>query len=141
MLLCDAAQVDPAGKVHILGAGWTVTAAGPSQPLAGHAVVALLHVPWSETETPHAVVLRLEDADGHPVVVQGPNGARAMVHEQVVAVGRPPGAPEGITLDAPVVITVGPGVPLHPGRYVWRLEIDGQSHEDWLVSFHVQPVG
>ena len=24
LILCDAAQVDPAGKVHILGAGWTV---------------------------------------------------------------------------------------------------------------------
>ena len=51
---------------------------------------------------------------------------------------RPPGAPEGITLDVPVVVSVGPGMPLTDGRYSWRLEIDDASDEDWLASFHVR---
>jgi hypothetical protein len=38
----------------------------------------------------------------------------------------------------PVVVSVGPGMPLLDGRYSWRLEIDGTSHEDWLASFHVR---
>ena len=39
LLLCDAAQVDPAGKVHILGAGWTVVGGGNGVPLPAQAVV------------------------------------------------------------------------------------------------------
>ena len=37
LLLCDAAQVDPSGKVHILGAGWTVVDVARSPAYAaGH---------------------------------------------------------------------------------------------------------
>ena len=150
LLLCDAAQVDPAGKVHILGAGWTVVGVGgnpqgrdgnnesdPGPGLPGQAVVAMLHVPWHETIEPHFLRLRLEDADGNAVMVGPPGDQRAMVHDQPFTARRPTGAPEGITIDVPVVVSIGPGMPLEPGRYAWRLEIDGQSHEDWMVSFHV----
>ena len=138
LLLCDAAQVDPSGKVHILGAGWTVVGAGAGVSLPGHAVVVLVHVPWHQTTAPHFLRLRLEDADGNPVLVGPPEAPQPMVHEQTVVVRRPPGAPEGITLDVPVVVAVGPGMPLPPGRYGWRLEIDGESHEDWMTTFHVR---
>jgi Family of unknown function (DUF6941) len=145
LLLCDAAQVDPAGKVHILGAGWTVvgSVAGPGEAAAlpAQAVVVLVHVPWNETDAPHHLRLRLEDADGQPVLAGPPDARRPMVHEQAFGVQRPPGAPEGITLDVPVVVSVGPGLVLRPGRYAWRLEIDGASHEDWMVAFHVRPPG
>ncbi|MGH8891355.1 MAG: hypothetical protein ACRDV3_16530 [Acidothermaceae bacterium] len=154
LLLCDAAQVDPAGKVHILGAGWTVVGVGgdpsgsddgpeaggvpPGLPgLPGQAVVAMLHVPWHETIESHFLRLRLEDADGNAVMVGPPGEQRAMVHDQPFSARRPAGAPEGITIDVPVVVSIGPGMPLKPGRYAWRLEIDGRSHEDWMVSFHV----
>lgn len=148
LLLCDAAQVDPAGKVHILGAGWTVVDSGGRAPgddgsdggrlgLPGQAVVAMVHVPWHETVGSHFLRLRLEDADGQAVMVGPPDDQRPMVHEQPFAARRPAGAPEGITIDVPVVVSIGPGMPLQPGRYAWRLEIDGRSHEDWMVSFHV----
>jgi hypothetical protein len=137
LLLCDAAQVDPAGKVHILGAGWTVVGVGSGAGLPGQAVVVMLHVPWNETVDMHFLRLRLEDADGNPVLLGPPGEQRALVHEQPFAAHRPAGAPEGISIDFPVVVSVGPGVTLAPGRYAWRLEIDGASHEDWMTSFHV----
>lgn len=138
LLLCDAAQVDPAGKVHILGAGWTVVGGGNGVPLPAQAVVAMVHVPWHETVRPHFLRLRLEDADGNAVLVGPPEARQPMVHEQTVVVNRPPGAPEGITLDVPVVVSIGPGMPLAAGRYAWRLEIDGASDEDWMATFHVR---
>lgn len=139
LILCDAAQVDPAGKVHILGAGWTVVMVAGGVPLPPHAVVAIVHVPWHETLAPHRLRLRLEDADGRAVMVgPDPDQLTPLVHDQVIEVRRPVGAPEGITLDVPVVVSVGPGMPLRDGRYSWRLEIDGESDEDWLASFHVR---
>jgi hypothetical protein len=138
LLLCDAAQVDPSGKVHILGAGWTVVGVTPGSPLPGHCVVAILHVPWHQTNERHLIQLRLEDADGRPVMVGDPQAPVPLVHEQLIEVGRPEGAPEGITLDVPVVVSLGPGMPLLDGRYAWRLEIDGGSHEDWMATFHVK---
>ncbi len=141
LLLCDAAQVDPAGKVHILGAGWTVVGGGPGGALPAQAIVVLVHVSWHQTQRPHQLRLRLENADGRAVLVGPPEARQPMVHEQMVAVQRPPGAPEGITLDVPVVVSIGPGMQLPPGRYAWRLEIDGETHEDWMVAFHVRPPG
>lgn len=141
LLLCDAAQVDPAGKVHILGAGWTVVGGGNGVPLPAQAVVAMVHVPWHETVRPHYLRLRLEDADGNAVLVGPPDARQPMIHEQTVVVNRPAGAPEGITLDVPVVVSIGPGMPLAAGRYAWRLEIDGASDEDWMATFHVREPG
>lgn len=141
LLLCDAAQVDPAGKVHILGAGWTVVGGGNGVPLPAQAVVAMVHVPWHETVRPHFLRLRLEDADGNAVLVGPPEARQPMIHEQTVVVNRPAGAPEGITLDVPVVVSIGPGMPLAAGRYAWRLEIDGASDEDWMATFHVREPG
>jgi hypothetical protein len=139
LILCDAAQVDPAGKVHILGAGWTVVSVVPGSPLLAHSIVAIVHVPWHETDRPHRLRLRLEDADGRAVMIgPAPDQLAPLVHEQLIEVRRPPDAPEGITLDVPVVVSVGPGMPLTDGRYSWRLEIDGASDEDWLASFHVR---
>jgi hypothetical protein len=138
LLLCDAAQVDPAGKVHILGAGWTVVGGGAGVPLPGQAVVVLVHVPWHETVQPHSLRLRLEDADGMPVLIGPPDARHPLVHEQTLTVRRPAGAPEGIEIDVPVVVTLAPGMLLAPGRYAWRLEIDATSHEDWMTSFHVR---
>ena len=66
---------------------------------------------------------------------------RPLGPEQPIVVQRPPGGPEGLTLDVPVVVSIAPGLVLAPGRYAWRLEIDGRSREDWMVSFHVRATG
>ena len=84
LLLCDAAQVDPAGKVHILGAGWTVVGGGVGVPLPGQAVVALIHVPWHQPVAPPFLRLRLEEAAGNPVLLGLPGDQRPLLHDQKI---------------------------------------------------------
>lgn len=133
LILSDAAQVDPAGKVHLLGAGWSIT----GTPLGAFSVVVLIAVDWSETDTPHHAMLRLEDADGRLVVIDGAE-PEAVQQEHDFEVGRPSGVPVGSSVDVPVVWSFTPGMPLPPGRYLWRLEIDGATTEPWSLPFVVR---
>ena len=82
--------------------------------------------------------VELLDADGSPIGFEDDEES-----DQVVAfggefeVGRPPGLKPGTPLDFPVAVNSTP-LPLEPGRYEWRLTIDGASHEDWTVPFTVR---
>ena len=50
-----------------------------------------------------------------------------------IDIGLKPGTP----LDFPVAVNSTP-LPLEPGRYEWRLTIDGGSREDWTLPFTVR---
>jgi len=52
-------------------------------------------------------------------------------------VGRPAGLKPGTPLDFPVAVNSGP-LPLEPGRYEWRLTIDGEADDDWRLPFSVR---
>jgi len=135
LILCDFAETDPAaGKVHMLGAGWSVT--GP-QP-AMQTVVALIKVGWNEANRPIDFVLRLTDGDGAVVHVPGPAGAQTLEITGRMEVGRPPGIPEGSEIDASFVVPLQP-VPLTPGqRFTWRLNFGDE--EAASESFYVRPL-
>jgi len=69
LILCDAAQADTAtGKVHMLGAGWSLTRA----PVT-HAVVLLAKVPWDRTNQRIPFTLTLRDGDGVDVTFTQPS--------------------------------------------------------------------
>lgn len=122
LILCDAAVSDPAGKVHMLGAGWSMT----GTPTAACAVVVLLGVPWDRANQKIQLLLELCDDDGHPVEVDlGGNAARVR-HEGTFEVGRPPGLAPGSLLDGAFTVSVPP-LPLEPGRYQWRLTVGDQT--------------
>jgi hypothetical protein len=123
MLLCDAAVTDPSGKVHMLGAGWSIT----SSPTAPSAVVVLVKVPWDRANQKLPFSLALEDADGQPP----PTAPSA---DGVIEVGRPPGLDPGTPIDAAFQVTV-PSLPLPPGRYTWRLKI---AEQEFTTSFQVR---
>jgi len=130
MLLCDAAQVAE-GKLFVLGGGWSITGAqmGPS------AVALKIEVPWDQTNVAHHWELYLVDADGRPVTIQTEDGQQAIEVRGDFEVGRPPGLPTGAPLDVPIAVNLPP-LPVQGGeRYEWRLTIDGESNEDWSVSF------
>ena len=55
-------------------------------------------------------------------------------------VGRPAGLKPGTPLDFPVAVNSGP-LPLEPGRYEWRLTIDGEADDDWRLPFSVRRRG
>jgi hypothetical protein len=130
MLLADAAQaVD--GKLFILGGGWSIT--GPDATPS--AIAIKIDVPWTEANKRHRLELALFDEDGHPVSVQTPIGDRPIQITGDFEVGRPPGLKPGTDLGVVLAINIGP-FPLLPGRgYVWTCSINGQTRDEWRVSF------
>jgi hypothetical protein len=129
MLLADAAQ-RVHGKLYILGGGWSVTAPNPGQM----AIAMKVEVPWDQADQEHQVRLDLVDGDGRPV----PNETHPTELGTAFQVNRPPDAIPGSPMDATFAFTVHPLPPLGPGRYVWRLSIDGERDEDWQLAFTVR---
>jgi hypothetical protein len=131
MLLADAVQAAE-GKLYILGGGWNVTTGA-----APFGIALLIEVPWTEAEWGHRWQLHLETEDGTPVAP--PGSVEAITVGGDFEVGRPPGTRPGTAFNVPVAINSGP-LPLEPGRYIWRLLIDGESDEDWYLGFDVRQV-
>lgn len=132
MMLCDHAQVAD-GKLFISGGGWSIT----RSPTPASALAVLLQVPWSGANRQVRFSLELRDSDGHPVPQRGPEGGTVPVRiDGGLEVGRPAGLPEGSPLDAPLAVKIAP-LDLPPNRYVWSLTINGESHEDWNLTFLV----
>lgn len=131
IILCDAAQSDPSGKLHMLGAGWSTTAS----PTAPQAVAVLIKVPWDRANQPLAMKVQLLDADGHPVLLASPLGQTPVSVDSTLEVGRPPGLPAGTPIDASFALNVQP-MPLQPGRYEWRLEV---AEQPFSAFFFVRP--
>jgi uncharacterized protein DUF6941 len=130
IILCDAAVADPSGKVHMLGAGWSVT----GTPTAPQAVAVLMKIPWDRANQRLPMALRLLDADGTPVSLDGPDGPQVIESRGEVEVGRPPGLAPGSPIDASFALNVQ-SMPLQPGRYEWRLELADQT---FGASFQVR---
>lgn len=134
MLLADYAQVAD-GKLTVVGGGWSRT--GPESIPFGIALLVL--VPWDQANRKHLMRLELVDSDGNPVMMDAEQGEAPVVFFDDVEfeVGRPAGVKPGTPLDLPLAINSGP-LPLEPGRYEWRLTIDGESEEDWRLAFSVR---
>jgi len=137
MLLCDHAVVAE-GKLYINGGGWSVRPAAP-MPMF---LALKFDVPWDRAGRPIHIELHLVDEDGHPVLRRPPaEGAgtdttpRPVVVAARLEVGRPTGLTPGAPVDAAVAIGIPP-FPLPPARrYSWRLLVDGEQREDWVVGF------
>ena len=135
MLLCDAAQVAD-GKLYILGGGWSMTGPDP----VPSAVALKIDVEWNEADRPHHWELFLVDEDGQAVVATTPDGPQAIEVRGDFEVGRPDALPAGSPVDVALALNFGP-LPLVPGcRYTWRLMIDGEGADDWLLSFSTRPL-
>lgn len=133
LLLADHAVVAE-GKLYINGGGWSVTTGG-----APSAIAVKLDVPWDRTNQRLQLRLRLVGQDGEPVVVPGPEGPQPVVIAAEAEVGRPPGLAHGADIDFPLAFQIGP-LPLQPGqRYQWVLDIDGETREDWRLTFSTRP--
>jgi len=133
-LLADAAQATPApfAKLYILGGGWSYT--GPD--VGAMAIAALIEVPWDQTNTPHSLLLELVNDDGRTDVL--PDGAPVRVEGQFEAT-RHPGQLPGTSVNIPLAFNFPP-LPLEPGRrWQWRFTIDGETREEWQVSFMTRP--
>jgi hypothetical protein len=132
MLLADYAVVSD-GKLTIVGGGWSQTGPEP----AAFGIGLLIQVPWDQANTMHAFSVELVDSDGAEVVLEDDDDEQTVAFGGEFEVGRPPGLKPGTPLDFPVAVNSTP-LPLEPGRYEWRLTIDGSSREDWTLPFTVR---
>lgn len=118
LILADAAQVAE-GKLYLMGGGWDRLAVNalPAAHLAGFAVGVL--VPWTETNTAHALTLTIADEDGGevmpPVAIN-------------VEVGRPSGLPAGSEQRVLVAFNAQISLPTL-GGYAVTLSLNGEPRK------------
>jgi hypothetical protein len=136
MMLADAAQ-EVGGKLYILGGGWSITGPGAA-PMA---IALKIEVPWDRTNEKHSLLLELLDEDGVPVLFPGPDDEQVPLQVSGdLEVGRPVGIKPGTPIDSALAISFGP-LQLDAGRrYQWRLAIDGETDEDWVLGFSTRAV-
>lgn len=135
MLLADYAAVAD-GKLTIVGGGWSLTGPQPNP----FAIALKIQVPWDLANMKHHMRLELLDEDANPVLVQGPMGEDAPIEiEGEFEAGRPPGLKAGTPLDMMLAINLPPQPVAPGGRYVWQLHIDGETHDDWRLTFTTRP--
>ena len=130
LILCDFAEQDPAGKVHMLGAGWSLIGPGP-QP---HAVVFFIRT--SPQKGPVDITLRLLYADNQVVTMPGIAGQQRLEFPGQITLRSIPGSPVDAEGQGAFAVNVG-ALPLSPGsKYSWVLEIEGK--EEARTSFYVR---
>ena len=124
IILADFAEADSSGKVHILGAGWSVTGPAPSP----QAVAVFLKIPAERAGQPIPITLRLLDQSRNLVEVPGISGPQPLeIMGQIEA--RSPDTQWDPThpLITTFVINILP-MPLAPGGvYTWSCEVDGKE--------------
>jgi hypothetical protein len=132
LMLADSAQA-VGGKLYILGGGWNMTTGG-----APSAVAILLSVSWDLANTRHEWRLELVDSDDQPVLGPAAEGQepQPVAATGPIEVGRPAGVPQGTELVMPIAVQLG-AIQLQPGRYVWRLLVDGEPDENARAAFNV----
>ena len=135
MLLADAVQVAD-GKLYILGGGWSVSGPDP----VPSAIAIKVEVEPHEFDRVHHWELFLEDADGHLVQFETPEGVQTIEVRNDFTITAPEGLPAGTPVDMPIAVNFPP-LPLAPNsRYTWRLVIDGESLSGSTVSFSTRPL-
>ena len=135
LLLADHAVVAD-GKLYINGGGWSVTGPGPMPS----AIAVKLDVPWDRANRRLQLRLRLVDQDGDPVLLPSPEGPQPVLIEGEAEIGRPAGLLPGADVDFPLAFQIGP-LPLAAGqRYEWVLDIDGETRDEWRLTFSTRAV-
>lgn len=134
LLLSDAAQADPqSGKVHALGLGWQQCQT-PTPPCT---LVLFLDIDWNETNRQHKLKCQLLTTDGDPVVMPGPHGSQPILFQATAEAGRLPGAIHGTAVRMPLTLKIPAGIPLEPGIYEWRVDVDGFEQATVVEAFVV----
>jgi hypothetical protein len=134
IFLADAAQADTqSGKVHALGLGWRQCQT-PTPPFA---LVLFLDIDWDETNEQHKLKCQLLTTDGDLVMVPGPQGPQPILFEAAAEAGRLPGSIHGTSVRMPLTLNIPGGIPLEPGIYEWRVEVDGFENATAVEAFIV----
>lgn len=134
LFLADAAQADAgSGKVNALGLGWRQCQT-PTPPFS---LLLFLDIDWDETNKQHKLTCQLLTTDGDPVIVSGPTGPQRIIFEAAAEAGRAPGAIPGTSVRMPLTLNIPAGIPLEPGIYEWRVEVEGFELATTVEAFVV----
>ena len=134
LLLADHAVVAD-GKLYINGGGWSVTGPTPTPS----AIAVKLDVPWDRANQKLHLRLRLIGQDGEPVTVPALTARSRLRSRATRRSAVQTGLVHGADIDFPLAFQLGP-LPLEPGqRYQWVLDIDGETQQDWHLTFSTRP--
>ncbi|MFJ2028982.1 DUF6941 family protein [Streptosporangium sp. NPDC087985] len=127
IMLCDSAQHDQGtGKMHMLGADWSLTDSVAPQMT----VAVFLRVPWEEASTSHSFTLRLVDADEKPVMAPLDGGDSPVEYQGELGISMGADADDFIRMTdihSSFAVNIMP-LSLEAGkRYEWKLDIDEQE--------------
>jgi hypothetical protein len=133
MMLADGAHA-AGGKLYVLGGGWSVMGPGPT----AMALALRFEVARDEVDVDHDWSLVLIDADGRPVMC-AEHGTHPIQRRGRFRARRAADSQSGVPVDFVTavdagVVSVAPG-----GRYVWTLEVDGATRDDWQLAFTSRP--
>src|SRR5262249_23205323 len=87
------------------------------------------------TNKQHKLTCQLLTTDGEPVVVTGTHGPQRISFELSAEAGRPPGAIHGTSVRMPLSLNIPGGIPLEPGIYEWRVEVEGFERPTAVGAF------
>lgn len=147
VLVGDYVGVDPAGKLNLIGAGFTLL--GAMDPMSGatnpFALAVVIEAPKKYVGQDVAVTIELRDeAADTAVQMAGPSGqAEALRISQLVRFEKPaspPGmtVPEGLPTRLQFNVAFANGLPLKPGvLYAWRVSLDNQTRWQWAARFAI----
>lgn len=138
LVLADSATTDRAsGKIHMLGAGWSLT--GPAVPPS--AIAGFLRIPWGEASEQVRFRLHLIDEEGEPVKIpQGDGGDLPIGFEGTLALNDAQADHEEakwVPMNLSFSVSLPP-LPLTTGHpYEWIFEVEGSRVAS--VRFVVRP--
>ncbi len=125
--LCEYATVDEERLIVVHGAVDTI---GPDSP---HSIAAIVYISEEETRSPHTVRFELVDATGKRVAKAD---AESVVFDELLEFEETPSQPPGTIFQVAQAINVPP-LDLSPGKYTWRVTVDGLGNDDWNSAFEV----
>jgi hypothetical protein len=141
-MLCNHAEAAD-GKLYVNGGGIAICWVGAEAPhLIQLALGAIIRVPYTATNQPHTLTVRLLDEDGHPVVPWSPPGGDVLPPVETASqftVGRPPQLVPGESQALPFAMQFQLAVPT-PGAYAFTIEIDAETVRDLPFRAMVPPV-
>jgi len=143
VFIADYIGVDAASKINAIGAGFAISGLQPTGMVAPQHIAVLVDVPsrYAGSEFAVSVELRNETIGG-VVQLLGASGAPEALRVQQMAKAEPPVIP-GVYLPelmfcrVQMMLAFPNGLPLAPGLYAWRVELDGQTSPGWHASFYV----
>lgn len=142
VLIGDYIGVDANGKINVVGGGWTTAGVRTTGLSAPHHLAILIDVASGHVGEDFTLTVQLHQADsGEPVAVPGPAGAPEAIRVQQLCRIEPPRSQPGIyvpsTMFSRLQLVVGfpNGLPLPPGHYSWRAELNGEGCRDWRADF------